>query len=76
MLVFTNTHMLKKIKNLREQNFKGTVTQPTVKGKELTSGQKEKPQGKKKNLRGKRKTSCESSFCREVFLSAVRFILP
>ena len=69
--------MLKKIKNLREQNFKGTVTQPTVKGKELTSGQKEKPQGKKKNLRGKRKTCRESlSFCCEVFLFAVRFILP
>ena len=50
MLVLMNTHMLKKIKNLREQNFKGTVAQPTVTGKELTSGQKEKPQGKKKNF--------------------------
>ena len=56
---FTNTHMLKKkIKNLREQNFKGTVAQLTeIMGKELTSGQKEKPQAKKKNLRPKRKTS-------------------
>ena len=54
---FTNTHMLKKIKNLREQNFKVTVAQPTVTGTELTSGQKEKPHGKKKNLRAKRKTS-------------------
>ena len=59
---FTNTHMLKKIKNLREQNFKVTVAQPTVTGTELTSGQKEKPQrqkekpqGKKKNLTAKRK---------------------
>ena len=49
--------MLKKIKNLREQNFKGTVAQPTVTGKEITSGQKEKPPGKKKNLSAKRKTS-------------------
>ena len=55
MLVLMNTHMLKKIKNLREQNFKGTVAQPTVMGKELTSGQKEKPQGKKKNFMAKRK---------------------
>ena len=45
------------IKNLREQNFEGTVAQPTVTGKELTSGQKQKPQGKKKNLSAKRKTS-------------------
>ena len=52
-----NTHMLEKIKNLCEQNFKGTVAQPTVTGKELTSGLKEKPQGKEKNLRAKRKTS-------------------
>ena len=59
MLVLTNTHMLKKNKNLREQNFKGTVAQPTVKGKELTSGQKEKPHSKKKTLRAKRKTSRE-----------------
>ena len=57
MLVLTNTHMLKKMKNLREQNFKGMVAQPTVTGKELTSGQKQKPQGKKKNLTAKRKTS-------------------
>ena len=56
MLVVTNTHMLKRIKNLREQNFKGMVAQPTVTGKELTSGQKEKPHGKKKNLRAERKT--------------------
>ena len=56
MLVLTNTHMLKKTKNLREQNFKGMVAQPTVTGKELTSGQKQKPQGKKKNLKAKRKT--------------------
>ena len=59
--------MLKKIKNLCEQNFKDTVAQPTVTAKELTSSQKEKPQGKKKNiekphgkkknLRAKRKTS-------------------
>ena len=48
--------MLKKIKNLREQNFKGTVAQPTVMGKEITSGQKEKPHGKKKNLKAERKT--------------------
>ena len=47
--------MVKKIKNLREQNFKGTVAQPTVTGKEITSGQKEKPQCKKKNLTAKRK---------------------
>ena len=47
MLVLTNAHMLKKI-NLLEQNFKGSVAWPTVTGKELTSGQKEKPQGKKK----------------------------
>ena len=52
-----NTHMLKKIENLREQNFKGTVAQLTVMGNELTSGQKEKPQGKKKNLTAKGKTS-------------------
>ena len=51
---FTNTHMLKKIKNLREQNFKVTVAQPTVTGTELTSGQKEKPHGKKKKTRGKK----------------------
>ena len=57
MLVLKNNHMLKKIKNLREQNFKGTVAQPIVTRKELTSGQKEKPQGKKKNLTAKRKTS-------------------
>ena len=57
------------IKNLREQNFEGTVAQPTVTGKELTSGQKEKPRsakrktsgqkekphGRKKNLTAKRK---------------------
>ena len=49
-------HVEKKINNLREQNFKGTVAQPTVTGKELTSGQKEKPQGKKKNLTAKKKT--------------------
>ena len=40
---------VEKIKNLCEQNFKGTVAQPTVTAKELTSRQKEKPQGKKKN---------------------------
>ena len=40
--------MLKKIKNLCEQNFKGTVAQPTVTGKEITSGQKEKPPDKTK----------------------------
>ena len=57
MLVLKNNHMLKKIKNLREQNFKGTVAQPIVTRKELTSGQKEKPLGKKKNLRAKSKTS-------------------
>ena len=57
MLVLTDTHMLKKIKNLHEQNFKGMVAQGTVPGKKLTSGQKEKPQGKKKNLTAKRKTS-------------------
>ena len=44
-----NTHMLEKIKNLCEQNFKDTVAQPTVAAKELTSRQNEKPQGKKKN---------------------------
>ena len=54
MLVVTNTHMLKRIKNLREQNLKGMVAQPTVTGKELTSGQKEKPHGKKKKTRGKK----------------------
>ena len=37
------------LKNLCEQNFKGTVAQPTVTAKELTSRKKEKPQGKKKN---------------------------
>ena len=46
MLVLTNAHMLK---NLCEQNFKGTVAQPTVTAKQLTSRKKEKPQGKKKN---------------------------
>ena len=40
---------VEKIKNLCEQNFKGTVAQPTVTAKELSSRQKEKPQGKKKN---------------------------
>ena len=40
---------VEKIKNLCEQNFKGTVAEPTVTAKELTSRQKEKPQGKKKN---------------------------
>ena len=45
---------VEKIKNLCEQNFKGTMAQPTVTAKELTSRQKEKPQGKKKN---KEKTS-------------------
>ena len=40
---------VEKIKNLCEQNFKDTVAQPTVTAKELTSRQKEKPQGKKKN---------------------------
>ena len=40
---------VEKIKNLREQNFKGTVAQQTVTAKELTSRKKEKPQGKKKN---------------------------
>ena len=48
---------VEKNKNLREQNFKGTVAQPTVTGKEITSGQNEKPPGKKKNLSAKRKTS-------------------
>ena len=48
--------MLKKIKT-REQNFKGMVAQPTVTGKEVTCGQKGKPQGKKKNLAAKRETS-------------------
>ena len=33
---------VEKIKNLCEQNFKGTVAQPTVTAKELTSRQKEK----------------------------------
>ena len=46
--------MLKKIKNLCEQNFKGKVAQPTVTAKELTSRQKEK---QRKNLTAKRKTS-------------------
>ena len=57
MLVLTNTHMLKKIKNLREQNFKGTGGPADCHGKRLTSGQKEKRHGKKKNLTAKRKTS-------------------
>ena len=35
------------------KRISGTVAQPTVIGKELTSGQKEKPQGKKKNLSAK-----------------------
>ena len=50
--------MLKKIKNLCEQNFKDTVAQPIVTAKELTSSQIEKPQGKKKNIekpQGKKK---------------------
>ena len=55
MLVLTNAHMLNKIKNLLEQNFKGSVAWPTVTGKELTSGQKEKPQGKKKTSWQKQK---------------------
>ena len=79
MLVLTNTHMLKKIKNLREQNFKGTVAQPTVVGKELTSGQKEKLHGKKKKTHGKKNNlaakekniknvlSASNKFCREIF---------
>ena len=50
--------MLKKIKNLREQNFKGTVAQPTVTGKEITSGQKEKPPDKKKKTHGKKNKKC------------------
>ena len=40
---------VEKIKNLCEQNFKGTVAQLTVTAKELTTRYKEKPQGKKKN---------------------------
>ena len=40
---------VEKIKDLCEQNFKGTVAQPTVTAKELTARKKEKPQGKKKN---------------------------
>ena len=40
---------VEKIKNLCEQNFKDTVAQLTVTAKELTSRQKERPQGKKKN---------------------------
>ena len=54
MAVLTNAHMLNNIKNLREQNFKGMVAQPTVTGKELTSEKKEKPHGKKKKTRGKK----------------------
>ena len=66
MLVLTNTHMLEKIKSLREQNFKGTVAQLTVTGKELTSGQKnrmakretsrqkDKPHSKKKKTHSKK----------------------
>ena len=53
---------VEKIKNLCEQNFKGTVAQPTVTAKELTSRQKEKPQGKKKNKekpQGKKKNPRE-----------------
>ena len=42
---------VEKIKNLCEQNFKGTVAQPTVTAKELTSRQKEKPQGKQEKQR-------------------------
>ena len=40
---------VEKIKNLCKQNFQGTVAQPTVTAKELTSRQKEKPQSKTKN---------------------------
>ena len=40
---------VEKIKNLCELNFKGTVAQLTVTAKELTTRQKEKPQGKEKN---------------------------
>ena len=36
-------------------NVKGTVTQPTVTGKESTLWQKEKPQGKKKKPHSKKK---------------------
>ena len=73
---------VEKIKNLCEQNFKGTVAQPTVMAKELTSRQKEKPQGKKKNKEkphGKRKKNKnilsrhQRNFAVSLFLFAVRF---
>ena len=42
---------VEKIKNLCEQNFKGTVAQPTVTAKELTSRQNEKNTGQKEKQR-------------------------
>ena len=74
--------MLKKSRIYVNRRWR-TVTQLTVTGKELTSRQKEKPQGKKKNLAAKekrikdvlsawKKFCCESFFfCREVNSFAV-----
>ena len=80
MLVLTNTHMLKKIKNLLEQNFKGTVAQPTVTGKELTSGkkenirEKEKPHGKnKKTLSKKNNLTAKEKRIKNVLSASKKF---
>ena len=46
---------VEKIKNLCEQNFKGTVAQPTVTAKELTSRQKKKKKEKRKEKTSRQK---------------------
>ena len=48
---------VEKIKNLCEQNFKGTVAQPPVRAKRKTSRQKEKDSRQKNNLTAKRITT-------------------
>ena len=55
--VCASSHEYPHVEKNQESSWtvKGTVAQPTVTGKELTSGQKEKPHGKKKNLTAKRK---------------------
>jgi len=59
VLVLTNTHV-EKINNLREQNFKGTVTHNCHRkrinrtAKRMTSGQKEKHYDKRKKTHYKK----------------------
>ena len=70
---------VEKIKNLCEQNFKGTVAQPTVMAKELTSRQKEKPQGKKKNKEkphGKKKNLTAKEKRIKISSRGIKEILP